>query len=68
MPVLLLFMTNHKVMLTIGRDPIGTRAISNVVDYHDIFSPMPAVEREIPSRVQPPRGSTHMMDFRLVKL
>ena len=53
-------MTNFKVMLTIIRDySANTRAIRNAGDYQDIFGPMPEVEREIPSRIQPPRGSTH---------
>ena len=58
MPVLL--MTNFKVMLTIIRDyPARTRAIRNDGDYQAIFGPMPEVERQIPSRIQSPRGSTH---------
>ena len=53
-------MTNFKVMLTIIRDySANTRVIRNAGDYQDIFGPMPEVEREIPSRIQPPRESTH---------
>ncbi|KAN0067019.1 hypothetical protein V8E54_014943 [Elaphomyces granulatus] len=37
----------------------NTRVIRNAGDYQDIFGPMPEVEREIPSRIQPPRESTH---------
>ena len=53
-------MTNFKVMLTIIRDySANTRVIRNAGDYQDIFGPIPEVEREIPSRIQPPRESTH---------
>ncbi|KAN0074811.1 hypothetical protein V8E54_007422 [Elaphomyces granulatus] len=37
----------------------NTRVIRNAGDYQDIFGPMPEVEREIPSCIQPPRESTH---------
>ena len=58
-------MTNFKVMLTIIRDySTSTRAIRNAGDYQDIFGPMPEVEREIPARIQPPRGSTHGVQAR----
>ena len=47
-------------MLTIIRDySANTRVIRNAGDYQDIFGLMPEVEREIPSRIQPPRESTH---------